>query len=63
MKMSQQSSRISLFEHQGCRYLFDIETILGTDRVFDRLHVSDGQLKAIHSFYYRRDFANNDAAN
>lgn len=32
--------------------VFDMETIFGTDRVFDRLHVSDGQLKAIHSFYY-----------
>lgn len=32
--------------------VFDMETIFGTNRVFDLLHVSDGQLKAIHSFYY-----------
>lgn len=31
---------------------FDMETIHGTDRVFDQLHVSGGQLKAIRSFYY-----------
>jgi hypothetical protein len=32
--------------------VFDMETIFGTDKVFDLLHVSNGQLKAIHSFYY-----------
>ena len=32
--------------------VFDMETIFGTNRVFDLLHVSDGQLRAVHSFYY-----------
>lgn len=32
--------------------VFDMETIYGTDKVFDRLHISNGQLRAIHSFYY-----------
>jgi hypothetical protein len=32
--------------------MFDMETIHGTDKVFDCLHVSGGQLKAIRSFYY-----------
>jgi hypothetical protein len=32
--------------------MFDMETVNGTDKVFDWLHVSDGQLKAIRSFYY-----------
>lgn len=31
---------------------FDMETIHGTDKVFDCFHVSDGQLKGIRSFYY-----------
>ena len=32
--------------------MFDMETINGTDKVVDWLHVSGGQLKAIRSFYY-----------
>jgi hypothetical protein len=32
--------------------MFDMETVNGTDKVFDWIHVSDGQLKAIRSFYY-----------
>jgi hypothetical protein len=32
--------------------MFDMETDNGTDKVFDWLHVSGGQLKAIRSFYY-----------
>lgn len=32
--------------------MFDMETMNGTDKVVDWLHVSGGQLKAIHSFYY-----------
>ena len=32
--------------------MFDMETVNGTNKVFDWLHVSDGQLKAIRSFYY-----------
>jgi len=32
--------------------MFDMETVHGTDKVFDWLHVSGGQLKAIRSFYY-----------
>jgi hypothetical protein len=29
-----------------------METIFGVDQVFDRMHVCDGELKEIHSFYY-----------
>ena len=32
--------------------MFDMETVNGTDKVVDWLHVSGGQLKAIRSFYY-----------
>lgn len=32
--------------------MFDMETVNGTNKVVDWLHVSGGQLKAIHSFYY-----------
>ena len=32
--------------------MFDMETVNGTDKVVDWHHVSGGQLKAIHSFYY-----------
>jgi hypothetical protein len=32
--------------------VFEMETIFGVDQVFDRVHVCDGELKAIHSFYY-----------
>ena len=32
--------------------MFDMETVDGTNKVFDWLHISGGQLKAIRSFYY-----------
>lgn len=32
--------------------MFDMETVNGTNKVVDWLHVSAGQLKAIRSFYY-----------
>ena len=32
--------------------MFDMETVNGTDKVVDWLHVSGGQLKTICSFYY-----------
>ena len=32
--------------------LFDMETAKGVDHVFDKIHVVDGQIKAIHAFYY-----------
>jgi hypothetical protein len=32
--------------------MFDMETVNGTDKVVDWLHVSGGQLKGIRSFYY-----------
>ncbi len=34
--------------------VFEMETIFGVDQVFDRVHVCDGELKEIHSFYYPR---------
>jgi SnoaL-like domain len=32
--------------------VFDMETVDGVDHVFDRIHIVDGQIKAIHAFYY-----------
>jgi SnoaL-like domain len=32
--------------------VFDMETAKGVDHVFDRIHVVDGEIKGIHSFYY-----------
>ena len=32
--------------------LFDMETANGVDHVFDRIHIVDGQIKAIHAYYY-----------
>ena len=32
--------------------MFDMETLSGTDKVFDCIHVQGGELKAIRSFYY-----------
>jgi len=32
--------------------VFEMETTFGVDQVFDRVHVCDGELKEIHSFYY-----------
>jgi hypothetical protein len=32
--------------------MFDMETVNGVDHVFDWIHIVDGQIKAIHAFYY-----------
>ena len=32
--------------------IFDMETVNGLDRVCDRIHIVDGQIKSIHAFYY-----------
>jgi SnoaL-like domain len=32
--------------------VFDMETVNGVDHVCDWIHVVDGQIKAIHAFYY-----------
>jgi hypothetical protein len=32
--------------------VFDMETVKGVDCVCDRIHVVDGEIKAIHTFYY-----------
>ena len=32
--------------------IFDMETVSGVDHVFDRIHIVDGQIKAIHAYYY-----------
>ena len=32
--------------------VFDLETVNGVDHVFDRINIVDGQIKAIHAFYY-----------
>jgi predicted ester cyclase len=32
--------------------VFDMETVNGVDHVFDRINTVDGQIKAIHAFYY-----------
>jgi SnoaL-like domain len=32
--------------------IFDMETVDGVDHVLDRIHIVDGQIKAIHAFYY-----------
>jgi ketosteroid isomerase-like protein len=32
--------------------VFDMETVHGVDHVFDRIQLVDGQIKAIHAFYY-----------
>ena len=29
-----------------------METVNGVDRVFDRIHIVDGQIKSIHAFHY-----------
>ena len=39
--------------------VFDMETTDGTDRVFDRIRVVDGELKEIQSFYYPRPLHTN----
>jgi hypothetical protein len=49
--------------------VFEMETIFGVDQVCDRVHVRDGELKEIHSFYYpppnqstRKSYLNSVAA-
>jgi hypothetical protein len=32
--------------------VFDMDTVNGVDHVFDWIHIVDGQIKAIHAFYY-----------
>ena len=32
--------------------IFDMETVDGVDHVVDRIHILDGQIEAIHAFYY-----------
>ena len=32
--------------------VFDMETINGVNHVFDRIHIIDGEIKGIHTFYY-----------
>src|ERR1700693_5747282 len=32
--------------------VFDMETVNGVDHVFDRIHIVDGEIKGIHTFYY-----------
>lgn len=32
--------------------VFDMETVNGVDHVFDRIHISNGEIKGIHTFYY-----------
>jgi len=32
--------------------VFDMETVNGVDHVFDRIHILDGEIKGIHTFYY-----------
>jgi hypothetical protein len=32
--------------------IFDMETVNGVDHVCDRIHVVDGEIKAIRAFYY-----------
>jgi SnoaL-like domain len=41
-----------LIEGDYVATLFDMETVSGTDRVFDCLHVAGGELKSVKSFYY-----------
>ncbi|HEX4810875.1 MAG TPA: nuclear transport factor 2 family protein [Bryobacteraceae bacterium] len=32
--------------------VFDMETLNGVDHVFDRIHIVDGEIRAIQTFYY-----------
>jgi len=32
--------------------VFDMETLNGVNHVFDRIHIVDGEIKGIHTFYY-----------
>ena len=41
--------------------VFDMETANGVDHVFDKIHIVDGQIKAIHAFYYSEQTAEEQA--
>ena len=41
-----------LVEGEFVATMFEMETVNGTDKVVDWLHVSGGELRAIRSFYY-----------
>jgi ketosteroid isomerase-like protein len=41
--------------------VFDMETANGVDHVFDRIHILDGEIKAIHTFYYPQQAAERQA--
>ncbi|HTR36665.1 MAG TPA: nuclear transport factor 2 family protein [Bryobacteraceae bacterium] len=32
--------------------VLDMETVNGVNHVFDRIHIVDGEIKAVHAFYY-----------
>jgi hypothetical protein len=34
--------------------VFDMETVNGINHVVDRIHIVDGEIKGIHTFYYPR---------
>jgi len=36
--------------------VFDMERVNGVDHVFDWIHIVDGQIKAIHAFYYPNSY-------
>ena len=42
--------------------LFDMETVNGVDHVFDWIYVVDGQIKAIHAFYYPGEISEGQAS-
>lgn len=48
--------RIEIKQHlvdgESVATMFDMETVDGTNKVVDWPHISGGQVKAIHSFYY-----------
>ena len=44
--------RQHIVEGEFVATVFVMETIFGKDQVFDLIHVCDGELKEIHSFYY-----------
>lgn len=43
-----------IVEGEWVATVFDMETVNGVDHVFDRIHIVDGQIKGIHTFYYPR---------
>ena len=48
--------RIEIHQHivegEFVATVFDMETPHGVDHVFDRIHIVNGEINAIHSFYY-----------